>query len=356
MHHPTARLTVARILVGSGLADSATAMVLAAGLQEDSDCPETLRRTILERCLGAPPDEAAAYTHPLNQQPVPDNEDGLCAQLIPALIAQPADQAKNAASLWCLAQLWPHCAADERPLLRTRLLNSIAARRGSEAGSLTTFQLREWQKQVPTHYGTLTPSVASLRGVIDAEEPLPAYLLLAEHLGMQVDLETLCWVLGSLAVQLMHDNHDADGALAGMLLGTTACERLAPRIPSESLVTVLSQLNHRLWWLHRHGGLRCIRKSIDHSQRPFGPAIATGDITLGQRSARAMASQQPAMFWSSAWRAVGDWLPDDHAGLLRLLSVLDAARWRADDGTVASDDATAVAGVLAELAWQRGAR
>lgn len=355
MHHATARLAIARILTGSGLAGSTLALVLACRLHDDPDCPDGLRRTILERCLSAEADQAPAFAHPLNQQPVPDDEAGLCAQLTPALIAHPADQALNAAALWSLVQLWPHCGADERPLLRTRLLNGIAARRGDDAAALTSFQLREWQKKVPTHYGTLTPSVASLRGVLGSEDALAAYLLLAEHLGMQVDLETLCWVLGSLTVHLLHEHHDFGGELAGLLIGSTACERLVPLVPTEGMVTVISQLNHRLWWLHANGRLRPIRKSLDQSQRPFAPAIATGDITLAQRAARALISQQPGAFWSSAWQAVGEWLPSDQPGLLRLLTVLDAARWRADDGAVSMDDASAIAAVLAELAWRRQA-
>ncbi len=351
MHHATARLAIARILTGSGFAANATALVLACRLHEDPDCPATLRSRILDRCLASAPDQAPAYTHPLNQQPVPEDERALCLQLIAALIGHPADQAQNATALWSLVQLWPHCGGDERPLLRTSLLNSLASRRGDEGSSITTFQLRDWQKKVPTQYGTTTPSVASLRGVLDTDSALAAYLLLAEHLGMQVDLETLCWVLGSLSVQLLHDHHDGRGHLAAMLLGATACERLVPLIPTESLVTVISQLNHRLWWLRAHGGLRPIRKSLDQSQRPLGPAVSTGDITLAQRAARTLASQQPGMFWSATWQVVGEWLPQDDAGLLRLLTVIDAARWRSADGAVAIDDASAIAAVLAEQAW-----
>ena len=353
VHHSTARLAIARILTGSGLAENATALVLACRLHDDATCPDDVRRTILERCLAADVDSAAPYAHPLNQQPVPEDEAGLCAQLVPALIAHPADPAMNASALWSLVQLWPHCGADERPVLRTSLLNSITARRSADGAALTSFQLREWQKKVPTHYGTLTPSVASLRGVLDTDDALAAYLLLAEHLGMQVDLETLCWVLGSLTVHLLHETHDMRGELAGLLLGMTACERLVPLVPTEGMVTVISQLNHRLWWLRLHGRLRPIRKSLDQSQRPFVPAIATGDITQAQRAARALISQQPTMFWGSAWQAISEWLPADQRSLLRLLTVLDAARWRADDNAVALDDATSVAALLAELAWRR---
>jgi len=356
VHHATARLALGRILAGSGFGDTTTGLVLACRLHDDQGCPEDLRRGILERCLAAPPDEAPPYAHPLNQQPIPEDERALASQLLPALIAHPANQAKNTTALWCLVELWPHCGADERPLLRTRLLNGIAAQREDEASFITTFQLRDWQKRVPTHYGTLTPSMASLRGILDAETPLAAYLLFAEHLGMEVDLQTLCWVLGSLTVHLQHELHDLRGELAALLLGTAACERLVPLVPSEGMVTVLSQLAHRLWWLARHAHLRPIRKSLDQTQRPFTSAVATGDITLAQRAARTLASQQGHLFWGQAWSAVEQWMPKDRTVLLRLLSVLDSARWRAHDDAISVDDVSAIAALLAEMAWWRQQR
>lgn len=352
MHHATARPAIARILAGSGFAETALALTLAVRLHEDPDCPEALRGRISERCLALEPDQAPPYVHPLNQQPVPEDEAGLCQQMVPALIAHPADTALSAASLWALAQLWPHVAADERPVLRTRLLNSMAMRRGDPAAALTAFQLREWQKQVPTHYGTLTPSVSSLRGVLDSADPLAAYLLLAEHLGMAVDLETLCWVQGSLAIHLLQGHHDRGGRLAAIVLGAAACERMVPHCNAEALVTVISQLNHRIWWLRAHGRLHPVRQSIDHTQRPFGPAIATGDITLAQRAARTLTAQQPGRFWHEAWREVGERLPAGRTDLLRVLTLIDAARWRSDGGAVSADDAGAIAATLGDIAYR----
>ncbi len=356
MHHATARDAVCRILSGSGFAESAIGLALATRLSDDASCPDDLRHMIIRRCLDWQPDQAAPYTHPLNQQPVPDDGAALAAQLIPALIAHPADAALGASSLWSLVQLWPHCSSDERPLLRTLFLNSIAGHKEVADGVLTTFQLREWQKQVPTHYGTLTPSVVSMRGVLEATDPLAAYLLLAEHLGMQVDLETMCWVLGSLSVQLLQSNHDRQGRLAGLLLGATACEHLVPLVQVEHLVTVISQLNHRIWWLKARGSLHVILRSTDLSQRPLGSAIVTGDITMSQRAGRALASQQPGRFWDECWQSTRELLPTNRIALLRLLTVFDTARWRSEDGIVAVDDASAIAATLTDLAWQRTPR
>ena len=356
MHHATARDAIVRILTGSGCAESAIRLVLALRLADHAECPEDLRSQILVRALASEPDQAPPYTHPLNQQPVPEDGKALATQLIPALIGHPADPAIGVSALWSLIQLWPHCSTDERPLLRTFLLNSLTARRSDEAAVLSTFQLRDWQKQVPTHYGTLTPSVASMRGVLETKDPLAAYLLLAEHLGMQVDLETLCWVQGSLAIQLVQAHHDRGGRLAMLLLGATACEHLVRLVPAEQLVTVISQLNHRIWWMKAHGDLHPIRRSTDPSQRPLGQAIAGGDITLAQRAGRALASQQPRRFWAECWQACRDQLPQRPVSLFRLLSLIDAAHWRSEDGIVTVDDAAAVAATLTDLQWQRTPR
>ncbi len=351
MHHATARSAIARILAGSGFGVQAIALVHAARLHEDASCPAGLSDAILSRCLALPGDAATPYTHPLNQLAAPGDAAGLCQQLIPAIIAQRGDPSVAIASLEALSALWPHAGADERLLLRTRLLDSLGAARAPDDSVLTTFQLREWQKRIPTHYGVQTPSVASLRGLLDAPDALAAYLLLAEHLGMTVELETLCWVFGSISIQMIQTRHDRAGHLVHAVQGAAACERLVPLLPAESLVTVISQLTHRLWWLHAKGGLHRIRQSIDQSQRPYRQAVLTGDITLAQRAAR-VAAQDAQQFWTETWRLVDSVGLSRPTDLPRLLALLDCARWRADDGAVVADDAAAIAATLTDLAYQ----
>jgi len=352
MHHAAARSAIVRILAGDGFAERAIALVQAVRLHDRPDCPDELRRRAIEACLADPVDAAAPYVHPLNQQPVPNEPGDLCRQLAPALVAHPADPASGAAALWALANLWPHVGADERALLRTRFLNSLAGRRSDAAATLTAFQLREWQKKVPTSFGSQAPSVASLRGILEVQDPLESYLLLAEHLGTAVDIQTLCWVLGSLAVQLIQANHDRSGRIAATLQGLTACERLAPLVPIEHLVTVISQLAHRLWWLRARGRLSPVRTSLDQTQRPYGSALASGDITIAQRAARALVAQHPGRFWDDTWRAVGELLGTGgrHG---RVLALIDAAHWRAGEGLVSGDDAAAIAAVLADEFYRR---
>lgn len=353
MHHASARVAITRILSGDGFGEHAIAIVQAARLHDLPDCPDELRRRILDTCQGNPLDAAAPYAHPLNQQPVPGEPADLCRQLAAALVAHPADPATGAAALWALATLWPHVAADERPLLRTRFLNGLAARRAEAEATLSAFQLREWQKKVPTSFGTQPPSVSSLRGILEADDPLDAYLLLAEHLGTAVDVQTLCWVLGSLSVQLIQAHHDRGGRLAGVLQGLTACERLAPLVPIEQLVTVISQVAHRLWWLGSRSRLSLVRTSLDQTQRPYLQAVASGDITLGQRAARTLVAQHPGRYWADTWQAFGDLLGDPRRSHGRLLALIDAAHWRAGEGLVSGDDAAAVAGVIADSYYRR---
>ncbi len=354
MHHATARSAIARILAGSGFGVHAVALVHAARLHDDPSCPAVLSETVLERCLALPGDVAAPYTHPLNQLAAPGDAAGLCQQLIPAIIAQRGDPGLAMAALEALSALWPHAGADERPLLRTRLLDSLGAARIPEESALTTFQLRDWQKRVPTHYGVQTPSVASLRGLLDAPDALAAYLLLAEHLGMTVELETLCWVFGSISIQVMQVRHDRAGHLVHALQGAAACERLVPSLPAETLVTVISQLAHRLWWLNAKGGLHRVRLSIDQTQRPYRQAVLTGDITLAQRAAR-VSAQDAQRFWTETWHLVSEVGLPRAADLPRLLALLDSARWRAEDGAVVADDAAAIAATLTDLAYRSNA-
>jgi hypothetical protein len=353
VHHTAARFAIARILTGSGFARSAVEAVLLARLPDDQNCPEPLRVKLAGFDGQREADAAPPYTSPLNQQPVPELATDMCVQVMPALLANPADPGQALASLWALAELWPHVAGDERAVLRSQLLNSLAARRCDPEAALTVFQLREWQKKVPTQYGAASPNAASLGGILRANEPLQAYLLLAEHLGMAVDLETLCWVVGTLSVQLGLTHHDRSGLIADLLAGAAALERLVPLVPAELLVTAISQLVHRMWWLSARHRLHAIRQSIDATQRPLRPAIETGDITQAQRAARTLAGQRPDGGAAELWLAVDELLPLPARGLGRVLRLMDAARWRAEDGRIATDDAALIAGSLADLRWQR---
>lgn len=348
---------IVRALAGSGFASRAVALTLAAELAEPrSACPPALRAAIEERLRRAEPDAAPPYAHPFNQQPLPADAAALAAHLVPALIAHPSSPGVQLSALWALLRLWPHAAADERARLRTAFLNSCCHLRCPDEAKLTTLQLRQWQKDIPTQMGMEPPSLGALREALDQPQAFAAYLRFVEHLGLQPDLEALCWALGSLAAVQLSEWHDEGGELAALLFATTAIERLLPALSVDAAIILLTQLFHRLWWLRHRGGLRAIRRSLDGSLRPFAAAVASGDCTLAQRAARALVSQHPEGFWPACWPVLASWLPEGADDLGRLLLVLAALRWRTGEEALGHDDAAALATLLAELAWSQQQR
>jgi hypothetical protein len=352
MLHATARQAIARALQGEGFAVAAWMLAGAGALEGCHDLPDELRRGILARALMAVPDDASPYVGPLTQAPLPGTAAQLAIQLAPAIAALPAEPARAPALLWALCELWPHASSDERPLLRTRLLNTLAADRPDPASTVSVLDLRAWQKRVPTGYGTQAPSVSSLRGMLQAEDPLAAYLVLAEHLGLETRPETVCWVLGSLVVRLLRGLHDRDDLLIEALAGSVALERLCALVPPEIQLTLISQLGHRIWWLRNRAGLRPIRESLDQATRPLAAAILSGDITIAQRAVQ-VASGDPLRLWRDCWAVASERLIDHDRDLRGVLLVMDAVRFRTGDGVVASDDAAALGAVLAGIAWKQ---
>ncbi|MCS6970480.1 MAG: hypothetical protein RMM29_06530 [Planctomycetota bacterium] len=357
MQHSAARGVVVRALSGSGFAQSAVAAVLCAELaeQKDSACPASVVAALASQVQRAAADLAPPQVHPLNQQSLPADQGALIAQLMPLLIAHPAAPAEQLAALWALSRLWSHTAVDERARLRTAFINSCLQWRCPPEAMLTTLQLRQWQKDMPTQFGSAAPSLARLRAALNEPQAFAAYLRFVEHIGLQPDLETLCWVLGSLVIVQLLEWHDDEGTLAHLVFATAALERWAPALPLDLTMTALTQLFHRLWWLRHHGNLRAIRRSTDPSLRPFAAAVASGDLTLAQRAARALISQRPESYWAAWWPTVAAWLPEATRDVLRLLLLSTAVRWRCGHDPPSHDDAAALATLVSEFAWCRQA-
>jgi hypothetical protein len=161
--------------------------------------------------------------------------------------------------------------------------------------------------------------------------------------------------MGSLSVTQLQHFHDRRGLLVGLLHGAAACERLVPLVPPEVLVTIISQVAHRLWW-SRHGvRLHPIFTSLDQGTRPFQVGVASGDVTLAQRAARALASD-PRRLWSETWQIAGMQLARHPGATGRILALCDAIHWRTGEGLASSDDAAALGGVLAAVAWRNAAK
>jgi hypothetical protein len=351
MRHAAARRIVARLLEGQGFGEQAIAQALMASLQDREDCPETLKQ-LLEHVDELGSDMARPYQGPLNQAPLPRDQRELCAQLAPVISDHPANIGLSIASLLALAQIWPHVSSEERPLLRVRFLNGLTSRRADQASQAPRDQLIAWQRGLPTAMGDKTPAIGSLQGLLLADSPEAAYRCFAQHLDATIDLRALARVLGALAVNVLRQFHDRVGQTLHVLLGATALERLAEWMAPDHYATLAAQLAHQLWWCRQRANLPPIRTCIDPTQLPFAEAVATGDVTLAQRAARA-ASQRAQPFWEEAWRLLAESIARRDEQWPRALGVVGAIAWRSGREAVSPDDAAALATVFADLAHQR---
>ncbi|MBA3685215.1 MAG: hypothetical protein H0W72_08245 [Planctomycetes bacterium] len=349
MHHASARTAITRILAGEGFGEQALALVHAACLSSIPGFDEALHDTMLARSLAMASD-AAGETAGAPALAVPTTPEELCTRLAPAIAANPAQIGLQLACLHALAELWPHVASHERPRLLQRFLASAASRQAPTASMVTVAQLRNWARDLPTCSGDVRPSVASLKGLLNESQPNLAYRILAEHLGCEMDLATLSWVLGALGVQVLLQVRDPAGIAAMTLAGTVASERLTGLVPPEIHAALVSQLAHQLWWCRNRAGLPQIRGCLDTTQRPFAEAISSGDITGAQRAARA-ASTRPEGFWTATWEQLSAAINLDDRAWLRAVTIVTATAWRAGDAALAPDDAAAFGGVLADLRY-----
>jgi hypothetical protein len=349
MHHTSARLVISRLLEGNGFGERALALVTATSLGDADHAAMRLRDSALAKATALPADNAPSYVGPLSIEPLPADEIALCNQLCPAVIKHPADTGMQLACLAALVHLWPHVGSDERPRLRQCFLNGMAARTAPVDSRLTSEQLCAWQRDLPTSHSDLSPNVASLKGMLVETSPKEAYKVLAEHLGISADIATLSWVLGALTVQLRLQFHDADQHLLHVLLGTVACEQLTMWAQPEHLTTLVSQLALQLWWCRHHAELAPVTVSADHARLSLAAAVATGNLTVAQRAARA-ASKNPAEFWEAIWALLEECLGHDDPCWLPALDMVGAITWRTGTDLTSPDDAAALGTEFAELA------
>jgi hypothetical protein len=352
MRHALYRQVIASVLRGQGFGEKAVAQAFAGIVLDRKDCPAALRDLVIARLEDLGTDRAVPYVGLLNQQAIPDDATALCAQLAPVLIDHPADTGLNLACLFAIARLWPHATAEERPLLRTRFLNSVVSRPASSGSYATRDQLCRWQRTMPTAFGNTAPSVASLNGILSEADPAAAYRCLAEHLDPSVDLPTLSWVLGALSVNVLVRYHDPENVTLHVLLGTIASERLAGMIPPEPQATLLAQLAHQLWWCRQRANLPPVRTCLDASTVALVAAVNSGDLTLAQRAAR-LAAREPATFWAASWELLTGWLERRDEQWAQALAMVCATAWRAGEDALSPDDAAAMGSVLADLAHHR---
>lgn len=351
MRHGDARRIIARLLQGQGFGEQAICQASMASLQDLDDCPDALKELLaLVDDLGT--DAARPYHGPLLQASIPRDERELCAQLAPAIADRPVDVGLSLASLSALCQLWPHVASDERQLLRTRFLNGLWTRTAPDEAVATRERLTGWQRLLPTAMGGNAPNMASLQALLTEPTPEGAYRVLCEHIDPRVDLRTLGRVLGTLGVAMLRQFHDRDGQALHVLLGAVALERLVSFIDPQVWTVLAAQLAHQLWWCRRGAHLSPILTCIDPTRLGLGEAVASGDVTLAQRAARA-ASAEPARFWAEVWALLGACVAQRDDFWPRALGAVSAIAWRSGRDAVSPDDAAALATVFADIAHHR---
>jgi hypothetical protein len=235
--------------------------------------------------------------------------------------------------------------------MRQRFLDGLMSDKASPDMHLPSEQLIAWQRELATAKSEPNASVATLKGLLNETTPQDAYRIMADHLGLNANLATLSWVLGSLAVQVRLRFRDPNLYLLHVILGTAACERLIPYSPPEHIATLITQLGHQLWWCQHQANLLPIRTCIDHNTQDFHDAIASGNTTSAQRAARTL-GQQPEQFWHETWKMVSDHIaakdPKWHVALKLVL----VTSWRTSTDVVSPDDAASVGTVMADLAYR----
>lgn len=350
MHHPSARFAIGSILAGDGFGERALALTLSASLGDIANVHARIRERALERSAGMAPDANATYTGLLNQAPLPADRKALCEQLCPVVIEHPARISLQIASLNALALLWPHTAANERGLMRSRLLGAITNRSAPDESMVSVAQLRAWQRDVPTTLGDTATNVANLKSFLGEEEPWLAYNVLSEHLGVDMDLTTLSQVIGALTVNVLLQLRDPGGQTVQTLLGAVASEQLSHCAPPEFLATLVSQQGHFLWWRRNRANLARMRGSLDVKTMPLADAVRSGDITAAQRAARTF-SKHPQLFWESIWELLLEWTHQNDEQWLRALTGVTAIAYRTGGGTVSPDDAAGLASVFTDMCY-----
>jgi hypothetical protein len=350
MQHASARQSIARFMAGSGFGEQGLTVGLAAELL--ALLPGALGEGLHQAALNLTPEPATPYTGPLNQQPVPGTVQELAAQLVPAVIAHAGDTGLSLALLALLADLWPHVASEERPLLRVRFLNSLcerAASVGSKSGLpreaiVTGAELTVWNRYLPTATGG--GGTGELQRLLTAGNAQAAYHLLADHLISGTHPVTIARILGTLALQIADGREDRQGILLGVIAGAVAAERLVALAPPEHYPTLLAQLAHQLWWA-ANGAELPRRRQDDSSADDLVAAIVAGSASAARRRARSLRHDDQA-WWTTLGPVLLGLAGRDPHRVRRAVTAAWVLAVRSANRVVAPDDAAAVVAILAD--------
>ena len=347
MHHHCARFAIIKILDGSCFGLRALALTQAAMLGHFADIPEHLPQRLLEAAAALPVDRSA-ITPPGIPGPLPASQEDLCRQILPLVTDRPAQIGFQAAITSALVALWPHAAREERLHLRRAWYTAIVHSRADAGAILDRETLCAWQRDMPTTFNAEIPSPAQVATILDEPTAKGAYHILAENLGPGTDLPTLSWILGSCARQALLRRLDIRGALLQTVVGAVACELLTPFAPCEHLITLLSQLNHQIWWLYRRGDFQQVHTGRIVNDPVLDQAIHDGAYAAAQTAARRIIHDQ-ASFRAIVYAVLDECLTQRPYIWPRALAAIAVTVLRSGPNQISPDDAAATAAVLSTL-------
>lgn len=351
MHHSQARVAIDGILVGTGFGERAEALINAATLAADPALPPGLGDRLLAGAVALPIDEAGVERASRLTSPLPDTVEDLARECGVLVTDHPADTARQVASLDHLCRLWPHANREERLRLRLNWLASMTSRTAPINSYVTRAQLRQWQRSLPTAHESDAPCASVLAQMLKEERPERAYGILSFYLGANTDLPTLSWTLGVLAEQVLLHHFDPRGWSVHALVGTIACERLSRHVPPETLVTMVSQLSHHIWWCAQESSRRPLEKRSGDHTLTLEDAVMQGDIYAAERAARiAMANREG--FWKQVSWCLEQLVDQGHDAWPLAQDAIVAVRYRGGAQVMLSpDDAATIGASLASARY-----
>lgn len=339
------------LLAGSGLDSRALALVNCSRLADHPLVPAGLVDRLTAQAASM--NYGSVVGQPaLPPDALPEEAGGLVAWGLPLVCDHPMQIGSQLGSLWALVELWPHAQRAERHLLRRLWYWSLRARKAQPGSWATREDLTRWQRDLPTLHGCGIASPNALAGMLEEEQAEGAHHALAGYLGPDLHLPTLGWMLGGLAGRALLRRFDHRNQSQQTLLGSIACEQLAPMADPAVAVVVFSQLAHEIWWTYR-SDRRPLLKGEHDTDASLEEAVRRGDCRAAQRAARLNAGR-PELLWGLAFRLLDELAVPGNEHWPRLLTGVVIAKQRAGSNPLGPDDAAVLGSTMASVLWFSG--
>lgn len=353
LRHGQVRAAIEAILESRSFGPRALAISQVAWLTQVPHCPPERIARWHAYAAGLPADEscgdASAASSGLS---MPDNATGLAAQCAELAIARPAQAGVTLARTAALLDLWPHSSRGERVQLRRLWYRGLCSCDAPTGSFVTSEELCEWQKRLPTIHDDDTPTAAALVCMLDRDDPERAHHVLAAQLGPHSDVGQLTAIFGGLANKLVLHRFDRHALLQNTLLGCTALGRIADRVPMGTALTLICQIAHRIWWCRHRAGLKPVDPGSQDRELSLAEAVCGADYTAAQRAARLLAPDRDA-WWGTVFDLLDGFAADDGSVWCRALNTVVIALQRSGSHQIAPDDAAALGASLAAANWRQ---